>query len=158
MPATVEPIRTPRQYYQRMSTAQKQCRGRRFHKFPDLDPATGVLPPGYRVLYHDADGNYFIQETCEVCSRIRFSVARWERGHFHTVSGYRYADPEDDDWIHVPQGVLTPEMIRGFLMDECAAAIKRAARESEAAARAEARRGRQQARRRPAAAAAGQGG
>jgi hypothetical protein len=138
--ARVAPIRTPLQYYRAMAKAQRQCRSRVFHRFPDLDPDEKRLPPGFRVLYHDDLGNYFLQETCECCGRIRFSVSVWDDGHFRPVPGsYRYADPEDENWVHVPAGVLTAGLVRGFLQDECAPLLRRAARAAETEARAAAR-------------------
>lgn len=131
----VTAIRPPRWYYDRMSTRQKQCRGRRFHKFPDLDPTADRLPDGFRVLFHDDLGNYYLQETCECCGRRRFSVNLWDNGHFRRVSPYRYADADDgeDEWVHVPHGVITAAMIREFLQDDCSDLILAAGEASRAA-------------------------
>jgi hypothetical protein len=136
--ASATPILTPRAYYKKMTLAQRQCRARIFHRFPDLNPDDDELPAGFRVLFHDADGRYYIQETCECCGRLRFSVSIWEDGHFHPVARYRYADPDDEDWVHVPAGVLTAAMAKGFLQDDCAPMLRKAAQVSERQARAEA--------------------
>jgi hypothetical protein len=129
MSANGSRIYPPKYYYNQMSIEQAQCRARGRHIFPDLDPATGILPQGFRIISHDRFGRYFTEEQCTKCGRFRFGVMEWADGHMVRIRRANYADPEG--WVRAPRGVLTQKVISQLLLDACAKMIKAAARQSE---------------------------
>jgi hypothetical protein len=131
MAGTVTQLRTPEYYYRLMNMSQAQCRARRFHRFPDLDPTADMLPVGYRVRKHDARGRYFLEETCENgCGVVRLSINRWVKGRFVMEGRQVYSRP--DDWIKVPAGILNAAMVKGFLYAGCRQLIEEAAKKESA--------------------------
>jgi hypothetical protein len=122
----VRTIRTARQYYDKMPTEQKQCRGRRFHIFADMDPTDERLDESIRITGLGR-GLYRMDKDCtNECGLVRITYHRWKNGQFVRDHNYRPGYIHPDEWVTVPQGVITPEMITDMLSHDCARQIKMA--------------------------------